>query len=226
MKTNLFCGLCLAVALANVPAQADYTPDFSSAPYVSNQTALDVDGWQRRLSSAVQEPDSIRLMNLRWDDYRPALRLREASIKNSFSATTGEKVTISFRMALNFPDGNGRRELRMWFGGAPIGEIYFDRGADNGLGYAGAGSSGGIKILSKNEIKTNSFYNFHIALDYAKRTYSIAVSGQKQDDSPFAYQTTNIAFPEGSKDKAVSSLYLINSSRVTAYLSALKIESK
>ena len=78
--------------------------------------------------------------------------------------------------------------------------------------------------LKKSELKPNSFYTCTIAIDYAKRTYGLSITGQKKDGSPFVYRVEEVAFE--SKAKSVSSLYIIADKAVTAYLGSLEVLSE
>lgn len=217
----------LAACWMALPAHADFITNFAAAPYAIDQTVVSVDGWDSRLKTATSNPDSARLVALRWNDYKPAIIFRSASIKNSgFPAATGEKVNISFQLALTFPDAGKLREVRMWFGGAPIGETFFD--FKSGLGHSGLGTvTGGTTILPISEVKVNSFYTYNFALDFKSQTFNVAVTGRKKDDSPFEYSAQGLPFlkPSATTGK-VDSMFIISGSRITAYLHSLNIESR
>lgn len=219
LATALLCGI-------TSPSPADFVPDLGSAPYVVDQTIVGIDGWASRIPSAAVNPDSARLVPVRWNAYKPAIVFRSTSLANSsFPATTGERVRITFQVALTFPDQGKLREFRMWFGGGPIGEIYFDH--STGLGHHGLGTvSEGSTILPKGEVMVNSLYTFDITIDYAKQTYDIAVTGKKKDGSPFEYRAQGLELlNKGKPATAVTSLSVLCGSRVTAYLTELRIES-
>lgn len=226
IKSLLFSALLLG-AVGSTPARADYTPNFAVEPYAIDQTVIGADGWSYRIAPKVENPDSARVVALRWDDYKPTLVLRGANLANSsFAATKSGKATISFRLALTFPDGGHLRTVRIWLRNAPIGEIYFDH--RTGLGYNGTGNvTSGTIILPKTETKVNSFYSFNIAVDYAKQSYDIKVTGAKKDGSPLEYKAQDVAFQGKSKAGAgLDGLYILTGSSLTTYLQDLKIESK
>jgi hypothetical protein len=219
--------LSLALAAGGAaPARADYAPHLGAAPYALEQTVVGVDGWMKRLPSLSDNPDSARVVALRWNDGQPALALRGANMKNtSFPAATGERVHIAFHLALTFAERNGLREFRMWFDGAPIGEVFFD--FKSGLGYGGAGNvSGGTVILPREEIAINSFYDYDIFLDYKKQSYGITVRGRKKDGSPLEYAAQDVAFLKKEGKSGVHSITILNSSRLPVYLQGMKIEAR
>jgi hypothetical protein len=206
--------------------QADYTADFSSAPYTSNQTVLHRDGWDHRLPTSEDRSDTARVVPVRWNRYRSALVLKGANLKNAIPPTTSPKVTIAFDLAVTFPDSGPKgKQFRLGFIGAPCGEIFMDIGPDGGLGYQANGSGqGGIVSLGKSDTKLNAFYTFVVTIDYSRMTYDIAITGTKRDDSPFHYEAK--AIPFDSKTKSVSGIYILSGSAMTAYLGSVSIESK
>ncbi len=142
------------------------------------------------------------------------------------NARAGLEVSeADFDLALTLPDNGALRPFRIGFTGAPCGEIFMDMGADGGLGCQADGSGrGGVVALKKAEVKINSFYTFTVAIDYAKHAYDFSITGQKRDGTPFRHEAKDVAFE--SKTKAVSSLYIIAGSAVTAYLGAIAIQSE
>ncbi len=221
--------LCLTAWCFLVPARADFATTFTGPPYVVDETVLGVDGWESRFPPNEQTPHTARVVAVRWHDYRPALMLKRASLKHTFPATTSERVRITFELAVTFPDaGPAGKQVRLGFDTAPFGELYFDQGAEGGLGYLGDGSGkAGVVLLPKAEMKVNSFYTFTVLTDFRKRTFDLTVTGKKKDHSPFVFKVEQAAFPPtaGSKTK-ISSLYLLTGPGVTAYLGPLTIQSQ
>src|SRR6185437_13252266 len=161
----------LAFCLCIASVHADYATTFSTPPYTLDQSAIGVDGWDYRLPTLSGKPDTARVVAVRWNGYKPALMLKAANLKNSdFPQTTGAKVKITFDLAVNFPDGGPKgKQFRLGFAGAPFGEIFFDQGAEGGLGYQADGSGkGGIVALRKADVKINSFYTYTVVVDYSK----------------------------------------------------------
>ena len=78
--------------------------------------------------------------------------------------------------------------------------------------------------LKKAELKINAFYTFVVAIDYAKLTYDLSITGEKKDGTPFEHKAEGVAFE--SKAKSVSSLYIIAGDEVTAYLGSLQVLSE
>jgi hypothetical protein len=217
-------GLIVALVVGvSSPMWADYAPNISAAPYQLEKSILGIDGWQKRLATSPDNFDSARVIPLRWANGQPAIALRGANLKNTtFPPATGEKVRISFQLAVAFADRSGLREFRMFFGGAPIGEIYFD--FRDGLGYGGHGTvTGGTVFLPKAEVAHNSFYNYELLLDFKTQTYNIAVKGKKKDGEPLDYSAKNIAFEKKSDKALVNSISILTSSRMPSYLRELKI---
>ena len=214
----------LAAALTLASARADYLTTFSIPPYILDQTILGVDGWDHRLLTEKGKPDAARVVAVRWNGYKPALMTKGANLKHPFPATTGDKVKITFDLAVTFPDRGALRPFRFGFNGAPCGEFFMDMGAAGGLGCQADGSGrGGIVVLKKSEVIINSFYTFTVAIDYAKQTYDLSITGEKRDGTPFQHEAKGVAFE--SKAKAVSSLYILATDAVTAYLGSIAIKS-
>lgn len=214
--------LCFAIA----PLHADYITDFSQPPYAARQTVIGRDGWDHRLPTTEDRSDTARIVPVRWNRDQPALILKGANLKNAFASTKGQTVTITFDLALTFPDsGPAGKQFRLGFSGAPCGEIFMDLSPAGGLGYQADGSGrGGVVALSKGEIKANSFYTFTVVIDYPKMTYDITITGRKKDDSPFHYQSEAVPFE--SKTKSVTGLYLLTGGALTGYLKSLSIQSR
>jgi hypothetical protein len=212
--------------LTCLPLRADYSADFKAAPYVPNQTVLGRDGWDHRLPTTEDRSATARVVLVRWNNYRPAMVMKGANLKNTIPPTTGGKVTITFDLAVTFPDAGPKgKQFRLGFAGAPCGEIFMDVSPDGGLGYQADGSGrGGVVALTKGETKVNAFYTFIVTIDYSKMTYDVAITGTKKDDSPFHYKTEAIPFE--SKTKSVSGIYILSGSALTAYLGSLSIQSK
>ena len=217
--------LLAAAALTLVSARADYSTTFTTPPYALDQTVIGTDGWTDRLPTEKAKPDTTRVVAVRWNNHRGALMMKGANLKNTFPPTVGDKVKITFDLAVNFPDNAARRPFRLGFTGAPCGEIFLEGGADGGLGFQADGSGrGGVVALRTPEVKINSFYTFAMTIDYAKRTYDLTLSGQRKDGSPFQHRAEGVAFE--AKTKAVSSLYIIADGTITAYLGSIVIHSE
>jgi len=221
MKPLLFASVLLTLA----SARADYTTHFTSPPYVLDQTILGTDGWNDRILTETSKPDTMRVVAVRWNAYKQALVMKGANLKHPFEPTKGEKVKIIFDLAFTFPDKGLRKTFRIGFIGAPCGEFFMDAGPDGGLGFQADGSGrGGVVAVKKAELKTNAFYTFVVAIDYAKLTYDLSITGEKKDGTPFQYKADGVPFE--SKAKSVSSLYIIAGNEVTAYLGSLQVLSE
>ncbi len=237
MKTPLLLLSFAALALGfqGTAARADFTPDFGASPYGMDQTIIGADGWEPRLPTPTPNLDSARVIAVRWNQYKPAVMLRGANLKNvSFHPATGDKVEIRFSLAANFPEqgGLGGRQLRIWFGDAALGEIYFNQnpGDDGGLGYHGdgGGRTGGTICVPKAEVKINSYYDFTIKADMGKQTFSISVTGEKKDGTPLAYKADDVPFLPGKNPPhpQINSITIMSGPRTAIYLGSLAIESK
>jgi hypothetical protein len=221
MKSLFF----LSLLFSAVASRADYTTHFSSPPYVLDQTILGTDGWNDRLLSVKGDPDSMRVVAVRWNAYKQALMMKGANLKATFEPTKGDKAKIIFDLAFTFPDRGHLKPFRIGFGGAPCGEFFLDAGPEGGLGFQADGSGrGGVVALKKSELKINSFYTFVVTLDYARLTYDLSITGQKKDDSPFQHKVEGVAFE--SKTKSVGFLYVIADRAVTAYLGSVQVLSE
>jgi hypothetical protein len=221
MKFLLFASSLFSLAFA----RADYTTHFTSPPYALDQTILGIEGWNHRLLSEKGNPDTMRVVAVRWNAYKQALMMKGANLKNTFEPTRGDKAKIIFDLALTFPDKGHLKPFRIGFVGAPGGEFFLDAGPDGGLGCQADGSGrGGMVALKKAELKTNAFYTCTVSIDYAKLTYDLSITGQKKDGSPFLHKIEGAPFE--SKAKSVSALYIIADRAVTAYLGSIQVLSE
>ena len=131
MKPLLF----VAVFFPLASALADYGTHFTSPPYVLDQTILGTDGWNDRVLTPTSNPDSMRVVAVRWNAYKQALMMKGANLKRPFEPTSGDKVKIIFDLAFTLPDRGLRKTFRLGFTGAPCGEFFMDAGPDGGLGF-------------------------------------------------------------------------------------------
>lgn len=216
-----FCGL----------ARADFVTSFSAPPYVRDETVLGMDGWENRLPTEKDTTETARVESVPWGDGKPALVLREASLKNtSFPPVVGGRATITFTLAVQttgtvLPG----RQFRIFFGEVPIGEIYYQPGPEGGFGYAGEGDgrSGGIQAVPQSDLRENSFYTFTLEIDADQQTYQIAVTGEKSDGSPLAFKAENVAFlPPSKPNPKVNAIYILSGPLLDVFLGSLAIELK
>ncbi len=230
MKPPRFPFLLAALVLGAwaAPSHADYVTAFSVPPYVLDRSVIGVDGWENRFPPKDDQPSyAARVVALRWNDGKPGLMLRGASLKrSSFEPMSGERQRISFQLAVNFAEGRSRKLIRIIFNPAVFGEVFFDQGAEGGLGYLGdgGGTSGqGTIVLKRPEVKINSFYTFTFDLDFGKQTYDVSVTGEKKDGSPLAYKANGLAFqPSSARPMKVESLLILG----TGCLGSLCVESR
>jgi len=221
MKPLLFAAVFVMLA----SARADYTTHFTSPPYVVDQTILGTDGWNDRVLTPTSNPDTMRVVAVRWNAYKQALMMKGANLKRPFEPTRGDKVKIIFDLAFTFPDKGLLKQFRIGFTGAPCGEFFMDAGPDGGLGFQADGSGrGGVVALTKAELKTNAFYTCVVAIDYSKLTYDLSITGEKKDGTPFEHKAVGVPFE--SKVKSVSSLYIIAGNQLTAYLGSFQVLSE
>jgi len=217
----------VATLFSGIPLRADYVTTFSVPPYVLDQSVVGIDGWENRFPPKDDQPSyAARVVALRWNDYKPGLMLRGASLKRTaFGPMSAEKLKITFQLAVNFAEGRSGKALRVIFWPATFGEVFFDQGVGGGLGYQGDGSGmkgQGTIVVRKDDIQVNSFYTFTLALDYGQQTYDISVAGAKKDGSPFRYKAEGVAFqPTKTKTTKIDSLLILG----TGYLGSLAIES-
>jgi hypothetical protein len=218
----------LAVGIGALSSRADYVTTFSTSPYVMDESIVGIDGWESRFPPKDDQPSyAARVVALRWNGGKPGLMLRGASLKRmSFEPMSGEKQRVSFQLAVNFAEGRSRKLIRIIFNPAVFGEVFFDQGAEGGLGYQGDGGGTpgqGTIVLKRSEVKVNSFYTFTFLLDFGKQSYDVSVTGEKKDGSPFAYKADGVAFPASKeRPRGMNSLLLLG----TGYLGSLSVESK
>jgi hypothetical protein len=221
----------IAAACVSLPARADFTSDFSQTPpYTIDQTVFGVQGWENRTASELTSEDTARVVAVRWNGGKPAMRMRGANMKNvGFEPISGGHagghIRLAMSIALNFSEGklNGH-PLRIWFGGIPLGEIFL---SEEGLGTGGAGTGrdGGVICLPRKDIKVNSFYSLTLDINTADGTYGVSVTGQKSDGSPFQYRGSGVSM-EGKSNGTISGIYIISSPTMIAYLGSLSIKAE
>ncbi len=221
------------MVLSTFTALADFTPDFGAAPYAMDQTILGVDNWEYRLPDREQNtPESARVVQLPGNQLKPGLEIKGANLMNTgFPATTGDKMSVSFSLALEIPTYKpSGRTFRLFLGGAPVGEIYYEEGEEGGFGYGGEndGRGAGTIFLPQAEIGENSFYTITLDIDGASLNYDITVKGIKGDGSPFNFEAKGVPFTGKvlTSPVAVTGIFMISTPRLTVYMGSLAIESK
>jgi len=222
MKPTLFA--LVAAVLSSSALLADFTTPFASPPYTLDASIIGLEGWESRLKTFSDDGTSARLVAVRWDEYRPALLLYGASIRNDFPSTTSSKVRVTVRIAFTFPTpGPHLLQTRILIQNAPFGEIAFKCHPGGGLGF-GDGTPQLKKILAPIEqVRINAYYTLTIDVDYDAATYDVAVTGLKRDGSPLSVEEKGIAFE--TKGGALKGLDLITASSARTYIQQLRIES-
>lgn len=139
-------------------------------------------------------------------------------------------MTITFTLAWENP---GRmlsgRQVRIWFAGPSLGEIYFQDGDDGGFGYRGEGDGGGggIICVPKGDFVEGAFYTFTLEVDAGEQAYNISVVGPKSDGSQLAFKAERVEFfTPTSTGAEVKGVYILAPRRATAYIGSLSIETK
>jgi hypothetical protein len=218
-------GRDLAVALKDL-LEADLGSS-DAPPQAVDPSIVGLDGWENRFPPKDDKPSyAARVVALRWNDYKPGLMLRGAQLKRtSFQPPAGDKLKITFQLAANFAEGRQGKSLRIIFSPAVFGEVFFDQGAEGGLGYQGDGfgkPGQGTIVLRRSDVKINSFYRFTLLVDFGQQTYDIAVEGEKKDGGPFAYKAAGVAFqPSTVRAAKIDSVLLLG----TGYLGSFAVES-
>lgn len=211
--------------------RADFKPDFSAPPYVLNQTVLKVDGWEDRLPTEEDTTETARLAPVSWNQDKPAIVLERSSLKNiSFPPAKSDRVSIAFSVAVDvLGQVQPGRQFRIFFTGAPIGEVYYDADPEQGFGYHGVndGRTGGTVCIPSADVVNNSYYTFLFDLNAATQTYDISVTGKKADGTPLAFKAENIPFLSPLKgDLSVNGVHLLSGPWLNVYLGSLAIEAK
>jgi hypothetical protein len=218
-------GRDLAVALKDL-LEADLGSS-RVPPQTVGPSIAGLDGWENRFPPKDDKPSyAARVVALRWNGYKPGLMLHGAQLKrSSFQPPAGDKLKITFQLAVNFAEGRQGKSLRVISSPAVFGEVFFDQGADGGLGYQGDGlgkSGQGTIVLRRSDVKINSFYTFRLLVDFGRQTYDITVEGEKKDGGPFAYKAARVAFqPTTVRAEKIDSVLLLG----TGYLGAFAVES-
>lgn len=204
--------------------RADLSATFTVPPYQLDASVLGIEGWQSRLPGELAPDETARVRAVRWNREAPALILRRASIKNAFPRTAGSRVQVTVKLAVTFPEGGQLHQVRVGFGNAPFGELFFDAGADGGFGYGGPGNARtGIIALPHDQVKLNSFYTYSILIDYDRQTYDLALTGTKRDGSALSYEAKGVGFT--SKTNFLDSVFLITGQSVITYVAELSARS-
>ena len=210
--------------------RANFLADFGESPYVQNESVLGIDGWENRLPTETDTRERALVESAPWGEGKPVLVLRGASIKKGFPELVGGRVSITFTLAVQ---GVGPvlpgRQFRIFFEGAPIGEIYYEPGPDGGFGYAGGGDgrSGGILCVPQSEILENAFYTFTLEIDPDQQTFQIAVTGKKADGSCLDFIAENITFlSSGNTQPKVKAVHILTGKSIEVFLGSLTIELK
>jgi len=204
--------------------------NFGAEPYEMGKGILGIEGWQARLAG--DESRTIaQVVKVRWDDDKPALMLKGASLKNVEIKIPHDqdRMTFSCQLAFNFTSRKAAdRPLRLHIGAAPFNEIYLDRSETGGLGFGGdgGGRKGGTLMLPREEIKLNSFYQLSAVIDYANGTYTIELTGTKRDGTPLQYRSEEVAFEvtPALRNSMGQINYFISAPVMTVYVRDLKIE--
>jgi hypothetical protein len=214
----------LAAALLTASAAlADLAAPFTAPPYKLDASIIGLEGWEMRAPNAVDDGSTARLVAVRWDDFRPAVRLEGASIKNSFPPTTGSKVRITAQMAFTYPSTGPDLPQTRIITNAPFGEIVFKYSGDGGLGISDGTRTNFKVLVPLSDLKPNCYYTFSVLVDYDSSTYAVSISGEKADGSPLAFEEKGVSFE--SKTKVLKGVAIITSRFARAYLRQLLIES-
>lgn len=205
---------------------ADLTTPFTAPPFVLNASIIGREGWEMRLPGTSDDGTIARLVAVRWDNFRPAACLDGVSIKNDFPATQGSRVRVTLRVAFTFAPGSGTPPLaqaRFLFGGSPFGEIVFASHSEGGLGF-GDGTGRDLKVaVPVKELRSNSFYDITLLVDYDRSAYDVTITGTKADGTPLSYEEKNVGFV--SQTGALKGAQIISAKTVRVYLQDLRVES-
>lgn len=201
--------------------RADYAIPFAAPPFELGKSIIGTEGWESRIAGHDQNP---RVVEVRWDDDRPALLLDGASLKNAFPQTTGTRVRVTVQAAFTYPiSGPKLQQFRLLIGGSPFGEIVFEGNNDAGIGF-GNGSARNTRVaVPFGQLLPNHYYTISILVDYEAATYDVSITGKKRDGSPLAYEEKGVAFEV--KKPFLSGLQILSTGTVRVYLRQLSIES-
>lgn len=206
-------------------AHADFSTTFSVPPYKLGETIYGIEGWGPRMPNPEDLGLAARVVAVRWNDHKPALYLRGASIVNSFPKTEGSKVTVTAKLAVSFPeDGGNLHQVRIILNDAPFGEIVFDASRTTGGLGLGDGFRGTKVLLPHEEVKANSFYTFVVVVDYGQMTYDVKLTGVKRDGTPLALEQKAVPFE--AKKTFLDSILILTATTTIGYLGELSIVSE
>lgn len=220
MKTLISTLLVSATAWVH----ADYTTPFTAPPFEMETSIVGREGWEPRNPGPPAPDMTARMVALRWDQYRPALLLEGASIKNGFPATTGSQVRVTVTLALTFPsEGPPLQQVRIIIGNAPFQEIVFEGNANGGLGFGNGSSRGTRVVVPFDQLKPNAFYTMTVLVNYDTSTYDVTVTGENREGKPLRHEEKGIGFT--TQTPSLKGVLILSTKNVRTYLRQLLIES-
>ena len=217
--------ILLLVLSAASGVRADYNTPFTDPPFRMGASILGREGWESRTSDTPPESDlTTRLVPVRWDKYRPAVLLENASIRNAFPETTGTRVRVTTTLAVTFPSqGPPLQQIRIIVGNAPFQEIVFEGTSNGGLGFGNGTSRGTRVVVPFDRIKPNTFYTMSILVNYETSTYDVTVTGENRDGTPLRHEENGIGF--STKKASLSGVMILTTRNVRTYLREFLVES-
>lgn len=212
-------------------AQADYTytTDFSVPPYELDETIVGQQGWQNFGTHA--PASSSMIVEVPWNSDQSALRLTQLEgatsrirvydssiVPAEFTGTLSITTSMAFTGLSTSEVSAAVTSINFENTYAAVTPISFglDHRSTGGLYYAGDG--GRIIILSRDDIKEGSFYEFSLTIDTVAKLFDIQVTGVKNDDTIFNYSLANIAAGTGNFKGFYVESALLSNTGVETYI--------
>lgn len=236
------CVIAAALALPLYAAEAAtlWSTDFTSPPYTTDATVVDVEGWTESLFDSENNSDASLIaysgatggtaLRLYSTSTNPATLRQRSRIYNSFEKVEGPKVEASFSIAYDWK-GSSVNGTSIYFATttetSPI-TLYFS--AKDGLYLRGTyGDETDRPILSAALAAKNSFYNFTVLFDFDARTFDLTVTGLDVNGEAVNLTFNDIGFRTGTPTSmnGVNIVYLINDrgDNISTYVDQITIAS-
>jgi len=224
------------VILAILPVQAELNTKFISPPFTPNASIIGTEGWEMLYGPDApiynDQGQALLIASPVSEATQPTVLDLKTGIKNTVYgeiSTPMVQIKASFSIAFakpyHFSGG-----LTFWLGGSvpaasPV-QFGFDYGENGGL-YCRAGEEN-LTILKREEIAPLSPYSFTIIINRDNSTARATITGQKDDGSPFTYESPEISISNKYDLNAIDrGLYIFNNrpNQVESYIDSARVAS-
>lgn len=232
MKKSLI-NYCLLVVctLSMAPmALGVWMPDFTAPPYQLGETVIGdpASGLWLAGNIASGNNSDVRIAEApAWGGSGRVLQMVSSatsdgagslSVYNTFAGNPIEADIIKARVDVGYTFSSG-------LGGSSISQVFFSstqtaspviigfKGNQDTGGLFITTNSGDILVLSRSEIKSQSFYSFEIEMNMLTRTMDILVSGVDSSDTAFSRSYEDLAMRSGFTASSIGQIRLHQNSR-------------